>query len=239
MKVWLRRLCLSLITATLPILLSGCLMTMLQVANTGDGGSLAYGETVLGEVSDTFGQEWTFFGRTGDVVTITMTSPHFDTYVELYGPGHRRWYRRNNDSKEFDTNSRIAKYKLPHTGTYVIVAVGDSNIMSGTYSLTLQSPSPESSKALCVVTAYNLGMHSRQGMSYAQPIRRLRQNAQLRALSRNAENTWIEVLVEGSLDRGWVTTDSNYVKCDRSLEGLPVNSTTMALNSLPLGKESQ
>ena len=230
MKVWFRRLWLSLIAAILPILLTGCLMTAIQVADTSDGGSLAYGETVRGEVSDNFGQEWTFFGRSGDVVTITMTSPQFDTYVELYGPSHRRWYRRNNNGKELNTDSRIGKYKLPHTGTYVIVAAGQSNIMSGTYSLTLQSPPHESSRALCVVTAYNLGMHSEPGVDDPQPIRRLRQNAQLRAQTRNAEGTWIEVLLEGSLDRGWVITNPNYVKCDRSLEDLPINATTMALN---------
>jgi hypothetical protein len=239
MKDWLRRLCLLLIVTILPALLSGCLFTMLQVVNTGEGGSLAYGETVWGNVSDSFGQEWTFFGRAGDVVTVTMSSNQFDTYVELYGPVRQRWYKRNNNGKELNTDSRIPKYKLPHTGTYVIVAAGQSSTMSGTYSLTLQSPPAESSNPLCVISAPYLAMRSGPGADNTQPVRLLRQNAQLRTISRDDSGNWIEVLVEGSVDRGWITTNSNYIQCDRSIEILPMRFDTITLNQEPLGKNSQ
>ena len=106
-----------------------------QLART----DINYGKTVYGEIENRFGDEWIFFGWEGDRVTITLASSEFDTYLELYGPAYRRWYRRNNNFEGMGTNSAIQRYRLPLTGYYAIVAATDSTIeVTGSYTLTLE-----------------------------------------------------------------------------------------------------
>jgi hypothetical protein len=109
--------------------------TQAQLART----NINYGMTVYGEIENRFGDEWIFFGREGERVTVTLASSDFDTYLELYGPAYRRWYRRNNNFEGMGTNSAIQRYRLPLTGYYAIVAATDSSIqITGSYTLTLE-----------------------------------------------------------------------------------------------------
>jgi hypothetical protein len=101
--------------------------------------NIDYGMTVYGAIENRFGDEWIFYGWEGDRVTITLTSREFDTYLELYGPAYRRWYRRNNNFAGMGTNSAIQRYRLPLTGYYAIVAATDSiREITGSYTLTLE-----------------------------------------------------------------------------------------------------
>lgn len=100
------------------------------------GGSLSYGDTVTGELNQTQDQ-WTFDGVAGDVVSIAMTSPDFDTYLELNGPDGQQVIV-NDDGGE-GLNSLIEEFALPTTGTYTIIArsFGDRGV--GSYELSLTS----------------------------------------------------------------------------------------------------
>jgi hypothetical protein len=106
-----------------------------QLART----SINYGKTVYGAIENRFGDEWIFYGWEGDRITITLASSDFDTYLELYGPAYRRWYRRNNNFEGMGTNSAIQRYRLPLSGYYAIVAATDSSTrVTGSYTLTLE-----------------------------------------------------------------------------------------------------
>ncbi|MEW6566629.1 MAG: pre-peptidase C-terminal domain-containing protein [Chloroflexota bacterium] len=83
------------------------------------GGTIAPGQTVSGTLALVSGDEWTFSGTSGQVVTISMYAD-FDTYLELYGPDGSL-LTEDDDSGE-GTQSRIADFTLPQTGTYTIVA---------------------------------------------------------------------------------------------------------------------
>jgi hypothetical protein len=137
-KVWQRTLLLPLIGL---LLFFGMHLSMVSCAPTpraqATGTSITYGETVHGEVENRFGDEWAFFGGTGERVTITLASNEFDTVLELYGPTYRRWYRRNNNFEGMGTNSALNNYKLPASGYYTIIAAPQENDATGSYTLTL------------------------------------------------------------------------------------------------------
>ena len=222
--MWRSRFCLYLlISLTLPILGNFLLSALSgQTVYAKTGGTIAYGATVQGDVQDTYGEEWTFLGRAGEVVTITMSSKVFDTYLELYGPVHRRWYGRNNDGETIGTNSQIARYRLPDTGAFVIVAAGRTGRDKGTYMLSLDSPTTASSRPLCQVIVSYLNLRSGPGMDYSPPLRALPRHTLFKAQSRNQASTWIEVQLEGSPDRGWISANSRYVACNGDINRLPL-----------------
>jgi hypothetical protein len=110
-------------------------------------GSLSYGETVSGTISDEeYRQDWTFEGSAGDIVTITMVdttaAESLDTYLSLRdSSGIELDYNDDAaDSTIGDYNSQIVRFPLPADGTYIIRAsrFGEGLGMSfGTYDLTL------------------------------------------------------------------------------------------------------
>lgn len=105
--------------------------------------SLTYNQTVEGTFDqNNIREEYTFDGTQGDIVTITMRSAEFDTFLTLYGPDGAQL--RFNDNGIPPTDSALYSYELPETGRYTIVATsretaesGGSNSGSGAYSLTL------------------------------------------------------------------------------------------------------
>ncbi len=83
------------------------------------------------EISD----EWIFFGQAGTSVQIQMTSSHFDTYLEVFGPlGDLIAF--NDDHVGTDS---FVSVQLCETGAYTIYArsFGYGNSQSGEYSLLL------------------------------------------------------------------------------------------------------
>ena len=83
------------------------------------------------EISD----EWIFFGQAGTSVQVQMTSSHFDTYLEVFGPlGDLIAF--NDDHVGTDS---FVSVQLCETGAYTIYArsFGYGNSQSGEYSLLL------------------------------------------------------------------------------------------------------
>ncbi len=115
-------------------------------AGTRDAGPIIYGQTVTGEINDkTFIDVYTFDGKAGDVITITMTpgdgSP-IDPYIDLLGVKGMR-LAANDDAKAKDLppkSAQIKSYRLPIDTTYTIRATRygrETTTTTGTYSLTL------------------------------------------------------------------------------------------------------
>lgn len=107
--------------------------------------TIDYGETVSGTVTDeTFRVLYTFAGKTGDVVNITMTATEttLDPVVILIGTDNRL-IGRADDSGDLalpDT-ARIQSVELPADGAYFIVATRfgqDRGTTVGAFTLTLE-----------------------------------------------------------------------------------------------------
>jgi hypothetical protein len=98
---------------------------------------IGYGSTVDQWLGTWVGDVWTFSGNAGDVVTISMTSADFDTFLDLYGPTLLRVAM--DDDGGGDTNSEISSVVLSATGIYTIVARSFSPEGAGSYTLSLHS----------------------------------------------------------------------------------------------------
>ncbi len=99
------------------------------------GGQLEYGGTIYGTLQDWRGDGWTFFGRAGDLVSVSLRSRDFDTYLELYGPDLKRLVR--DDDSGDGTNALINRYILQSSGFFTIVARGYDAGEIGSYTLSL------------------------------------------------------------------------------------------------------
>jgi hypothetical protein len=111
------------------------------------GGAIRVGETVNGELavnSPTLGDStrfdaWTFSGRRGDRVQITMRSSAFDPYLILSrSVGGTHQSVRQDDDGGGGTDARIA-LELPADGDYTIVANAVRKEAVGAYSLALET----------------------------------------------------------------------------------------------------
>lgn len=96
---------------------------------------IAYGDTRNGSVNSNNGDRWTFSGKAGEWVRITMTSSTFDTYLKLLDPNNN--VVAEDDDGGGGTNSKIYVSSLPTTGTYTIIARG-YNGATGGYQLLLE-----------------------------------------------------------------------------------------------------
>ncbi|HEY1225024.1 MAG TPA: pre-peptidase C-terminal domain-containing protein [Brevundimonas sp.] len=95
-------------------------------------GTLAQGDSTLnsGEFVDTY----TFEGRAGQQVTVSMTSGAFDSYVMVRGPSG---FSEDNDDRETgDTNAQLTM-RLPATGTYRIQATSYQSGETGAYRVSV------------------------------------------------------------------------------------------------------
>lgn len=109
-------------------------------------GSLAYGETVTGQISDDESlQSWEFEGQAGEIITITMEAINLadgglDSYLQLLDPDGSV-IAENDDASNATINATISSFPLTEDGTYTIIAtrfglgVGTS---VGEYELSLQ-----------------------------------------------------------------------------------------------------
>ena len=115
---------------------AGLLVLLSSMAFAQDSRDIQFAQTVGGEVTTRFGEEWTFEGCAGDVVTVTMTSTEFDAFLELYGPIERDPLIVN-DNRGAGSDAEIAAFALPDSGIHTIVAAGSGILDRGSYSLTL------------------------------------------------------------------------------------------------------
>lgn len=97
---------------------------------------LAAGESVSGEVTNRLGDEWSFYGCGGDVITLTMQSADFSAFIELYGPTGRASLT-SASADAADEPATISALTLAEPGSYTVVAAGVSIRDRGRYSLTL------------------------------------------------------------------------------------------------------
>ncbi len=115
-------------------------------AGTKAMGTITYGGTLNGEITAAaFVNSYTFDGKAGDVVTITLQAANgsgLDTFVDLLGTDGLR-VAANDDAKVpglAATDSQIASYKLPYNGTYTIRATRfgrETTHAAGAYTLSL------------------------------------------------------------------------------------------------------
>lgn len=105
----------------------------------GFGGSITYGDTVSGSISDALPlQDWRFTATEGDVVVITMRSADFDALLELYDS--EGYFLTEDDDSGGNLDAHI-QYTIPTSGEYIITATewwSDVGIVGGNYSLTLE-----------------------------------------------------------------------------------------------------
>ena len=100
--------------------------------------SINYGETKSGEIVDRLGDEWVFSGCMSDVVTITMQSALFASYLQLYGPvGRDSLAEAGVEGPEGE--AVIGGFVLPESGPFTIIATGSNIGDRGAYSLTLEA----------------------------------------------------------------------------------------------------
>ncbi len=103
--------------------------------------SIAYGDVITGNLS---GEpiNFTFEASSGDVITATLESDEFDTYLFLLDANGVE-LARNDDFEPFEnTNSRIENFVIPEDGTYTLQvnsfgAVVGIDEESGTFNLAL------------------------------------------------------------------------------------------------------
>ncbi|MFW5749044.1 MAG: hypothetical protein ACOCYT_05470 [Chloroflexota bacterium] len=106
--------------------------------------TIAYGDTVTGDISDSqFIMGYCFEGTAGDVVTVSMnaTRGNLDTLVAISDPFFSEPFVQNDDfAQASGTNSRIEGFMLPADGQYLIVATRyqlDQGTTAGSFTLSL------------------------------------------------------------------------------------------------------
>ncbi|MEM7769594.1 MAG: PPC domain-containing protein [Cyanobacteria bacterium P01_A01_bin.37] len=80
--------------------------------------------------------EYSFEGRAGQPVIITLESTDFDTYLILVSPD-QRLLNENDDISEANSNSSLTTI-LPVTGTYLAIANAFDSSGQGNYTLTVR-----------------------------------------------------------------------------------------------------
>lgn len=139
----LRHLGLLLVIAL--VFAAGSIVPMLAQESADDTGApLEFGEEVEGEFTeDVQSVAHSFEGEENQLVTITMVSPDFDTYLILNDPDGNQ-VAVDDDSGPGDLNSRIGPITLPADGEYTVIANSYGNYydtvtepIEGEYTLSL------------------------------------------------------------------------------------------------------
>ena len=97
-------------------------------------GRLSTGDEIAPD--GTLFDSYMFEGQAGQLVTITLESQEFDTYLALVD-NSGRLLAENDDSSSGDTNSRVSS-TLPTSGTYYVIVNGYSVNDQGSYTLTVR-----------------------------------------------------------------------------------------------------
>ena len=113
-------------------------------AGSQSSASVGYGETITGSIqadgptAPEYGglaDPVTFEGESGDVVSVTMVSEAFDTYLVLQAPDGS--VVAQNDDRASDFNSEIST-TLSQSGTYTVWCSSWNESATGVYELTLE-----------------------------------------------------------------------------------------------------
>jgi S1-C subfamily serine protease len=98
-------------------------------------GALVAGGPVLPSDNSLY-REYTFEGRSGQSVTISLESTDFDPYVAIFGPNGR--LVAENDDASDSTKNAFLSVTLPATGRYRVVVNAYDASGRGRYSLTIR-----------------------------------------------------------------------------------------------------
>lgn len=98
-------------------------------------GALVAGGPVLPSDNSLY-REYTFEGRSGQSVTISLESTDFDPYVAIFGP-NGRLVAENDDASETSKNSFLT-VTLPATGRYRVIVNAYDASGRGRYTLTVR-----------------------------------------------------------------------------------------------------
>jgi hypothetical protein len=96
---------------------------------------MEYGNRVEAVLETIRGDHWTFFGETGDVITISLHSEDFDGFAALFGPSGD--FLVCDDDGGEGLNASIEGYPLTDSGVYTIVAMEWMPGLGGLYSLSI------------------------------------------------------------------------------------------------------
>ena len=83
---------------------------------------------------------------------------------------------------------------------------------------------PTPAPALCTVKVDGLNLRSGPGSNYQPPIGSLPLGAEVRMIARDAAANWIQVEVVDSGRTGWVSSASQFVTCNTSVQTVPVGT---------------
>ncbi len=83
--------------------------------------------------NDRLSAVYTFQGAAGDVVTFTLNSDEFDTYLELDNSAGRELISDDDSGDGF--NAQIANYTLPEDGSYTLTATSNNRLGTGSFTL--------------------------------------------------------------------------------------------------------
>jgi len=117
----------------------------MQTAAEGPVGTINIGQPQNGELRPGDGQlhsgeyynAYTFHGRAGQRLDVTMQSSDFDTYLMVRGHGVRE---DNDDATPGDTHHSHLVVTLPQDGDYLISATSYASGMTGRYQLAVNTP---------------------------------------------------------------------------------------------------
>ena len=96
-------------------------------------GALASGDRQL--ESGEFFDEYTFMGRAGQRVVLTLQSTEFDTYLILIAPSGEN--TQNDDDGENNTQRSRIRHQLTETGTWQVWVTSYGKGETGPYELTI------------------------------------------------------------------------------------------------------
>jgi len=100
------------------------------------GEMIDYDVVVDGIIGSDGREYWSFSGRSGDQITISMDSSDFDTFLTLFGPDDN--YLTADDDSGGSLNAMIRRFVLPSSGIHNIVAMSYGGDVGGDYTLELQ-----------------------------------------------------------------------------------------------------
>jgi len=100
------------------------------------GEVIEYDDVVEGIIGSDGREYWSFSGRSGDQIRISMDSRDFDTFLTLFGPEDN--YLAADDDGGGSLNAMIHRFVLPSSGIHNIVAMSYGGSGGGDYTLELQ-----------------------------------------------------------------------------------------------------
>lgn len=137
--------------------------------------TLTYGEQVVARLNITenaTGDDWTFDGKAGEVITVTMNSDALDAYLEIYDSAGNRLMVDDDGGRDYENglfNARISAFRLPTDDTYTLRA-SQSYRGSGVYVLTLRLADVVEQGALALGEAVTGELSSVDGDSWTLSV---------------------------------------------------------------------